>query len=140
MKQNAVELLRSSNLRQTGPRIAILMAMMKANAPVTQEQIAEQLGPLAPNKTTIYRTLMNLVKKNLVHKAYIEGRTWHFELAHHCGQHQCHPHFTCSQCLQTRCIPGVSAPLIKLPEGFTMHRQQIRIEGLCSVCRNKNRR
>jgi Fur family ferric uptake transcriptional regulator len=138
MKQKAIELLRSSKLRQTAPRIAILTAMLRANVPVTQEQIAEQIGHSAPNKTTIYRTLMSLVEKNLVHKAFLEERTWHFELAHHCGQRQCHPHFTCSQCLQTQCMNGVTAPLVELPAGFTMHRQQIRIEGLCSTCRKKD--
>ena len=138
MKEEAIKILRSSKLRQTAPRIAILTAMLQANAPLTQEQIAEHIGPSAPNKTTIYRTLMNLVEKNLVHKAFLHERTWHFELAHHCGQHQCHPHFTCSQCRQTQCMTSVSAPLIKLPEGFQIHRQQIRIEGLCSTCLKKN--
>lgn len=136
MNQKAVELLHASNLRRTEPRIAILAAMLKANAPVTQEQIAKYIGPSAPNKTTIYRTLMNLVEKDLVHRAYLEDRTWHFELAHHCGVHQCHPHFTCSQCQQTQCLPQVAVPLIELPDGYIMQRQQVRVEGVCSSCRN----
>ena len=44
MKQKAVELLSSVNLRQTQPRVAILEILLKADAPVTQEQIAEQIG------------------------------------------------------------------------------------------------
>ncbi|MBL7215682.1 MAG: transcriptional repressor [Phycisphaerae bacterium] len=135
MKQKAIELLNSVNLRQTQPRVAILTVLLKAPAPVTQEQIAEQIGDSAPNKTTIYRTLMNLVEKDLVHKAYLQERTWHFELAHHCGQHQCHPHFTCSECQQTQCLPEVSMPLVKLPKGYVMERQQVRIEGICCDCR-----
>ena len=137
MIQKAAALLNSVNLRQTQPRIEILSALLKASAPVTQEQIAEQIGISAPNKTTIYRTLMNLVDKNLVHKAYLEERTWHFELAHHCGEHQCHPHFTCSSCQQTRCLPEVSMPLVQLPKGYVMERQQVRIEGVCCDCREK---
>ena len=135
MKQKAVELLNSVNLRQTQPRVAILDILLKADTPVTQEQIAEQIGDFAPNKTTIYRTLMNLVEKNLVHKAYLEERTWHFELAHHCGEHQCHPHFTCSQCQQTQCLPELAMPLVQLPKGYVMQRQQVRVEGICSNCR-----
>ncbi|HOK95354.1 MAG TPA: transcriptional repressor [Anaerohalosphaeraceae bacterium] len=137
MKQKAIDLLRSSNLRRTEPRIAILVAMLKADAPLTQEQIAEHIGGQPPNKTTIYRTLMNLVQKNLVHRVFVEERTWHFELAHHCSLHQCHPHFTCRRCLQTQCLTDVAVPLLQLPEGYTIHRQQIRIEGICSACRNK---
>lgn len=110
---------------------------MVADAPLTREQIAERIGEAAPNKTTIYRTLMSLVGKGLVHEAYVEERTRHFELAHHCGEHQCHPHFTCTQCRQTHCMMEVSAPLVELPKGWRMERQQIRIEGVCSACTKK---
>lgn len=137
LTQKAINLLKSANLRRTSPRLAILHALLEAQSPLTQDQIAEQLGSDAPNKTTIYRTLMYLVEKDLVHKAYVEERTWHYELAHHCGKHQCHPHFTCSQCQQTECLTDVHAPLVELPEGYTMQRQQIRIEGICQNCKNK---
>lgn len=137
MNQKAAALLNSVNLRQTQPRVAILTVLLTADAPLSQEQIAEQIGTAAPNKTTIYRNLMNLVDKNLVHKAYLEERTWHFELAHHCGRHQCHPHFTCSVCQQTQCLPEVAMPLVELPENYVMQRQQVRIEGICGDCRKK---
>ncbi len=50
MKQKAIELLNSAHLRQTQPRVAILNALLASGAPVTQEQIAEQIGTSAPNK------------------------------------------------------------------------------------------
>lgn len=138
MTQKAATLLHSVGLRQTRPRVDILKVLLTAQSPVTQEQIATRIGPAAPNKTTIYRTLMNLVEKDLVHKAFLQQRTWHFELAHHCGRLQCHPHFTCSRCRRTQCLPEVSMPLVQLPEGYTMQRQQVRIEGICANCRNKS--
>ena len=134
MNHKAIELLRSVHLRQTGPRLAILNVLLSAKAPLAREQITEQIGADAPNKTTIYRTLTHLVEKNLVHQAYLEDRTWHFELAHQCGKHQCHPHFTCHQCRKTQCLTGVKSPLVELPEGFVMQRQQIHIEGICEKC------
>lgn len=134
MKNNAIQLLESVRLRQTAPRLAILEVLLKAKAPLTREQIAEQIGADAPNKTTIYRTLTHLVDKNLVHQAYLEDRTGHYELAHNCGKHQCHPHFTCSQCEQTVCMTEVFAPIVELPKGFTLQRQQIRLEGICDKC------
>ncbi len=136
MKEKACELLNTAGLRQTAPRIAIVRAMLKATAPLTQEQIAEQLGQTAPNKTTIYRTLMHLVEKNVVHEAFTQERSQYFELAHHCGKIQCHPHFTCVRCSRTHCLTGASAPLVELPEGFSMQRQQISIEGICPKCKN----
>lgn len=136
MKGKAIHILKTARLRQTTPRIAILSALLEAHHPVTQEQIAEQIGTDAPNKTTIYRNLMHLVEKNLVHEAYIEERSQYFELAHHCGKVQCHPHFTCSRCKATFCLTDVTAPLVEIPEGFSMQRQQIRIEGICPECKN----
>lgn len=134
MRDKATELLHTAKLRQTEPRIAIVRTLLAAGAPLTQEQIAEHIGPSAPNKTTIYRTLVQLLEKNVVHEAYLEERSQYYELAHHCGKHQCHPHFTCTQCQETCCLTGVSSPLVELPKGFSMQRQQIRIEGVCDKC------
>jgi Fur family ferric uptake transcriptional regulator len=139
MKNKAVELLESACLRQTSPRLAILEVLLTAKAPLTREQIADKIGADAPNTTTIYRTLTQLVEKNLVHQAYLEDRTWHFELAHNCSKHQCHPHFTCVHCEQTHCLTGVSTPLVELPKGFSTQRQQIHIDGVCPDCRRMNK-
>ncbi|MEN8126883.1 MAG: transcriptional repressor [Planctomycetota bacterium] len=138
MQDKAAELLHSAKLRQTEPRLAILRALLKADTPLTQEQIADQTGPDAPNKTTIYRTLTQLVEKNLVHQAYLDDRTAHFELAHHCSEHQCHPHFTCRQCRQTQCLTGIKSPLVQLPKGYTIERQQIHIDGICEKCQHRS--
>lgn len=135
MRNKAINVLQAAKLRQTEPRIAIISTMLASEHPLTQEQIAEQIGTEAPNKTTIYRNLMHLVEKNVVHEAYMEERSQYFELAHHCGKVQCHPHFTCSRCHRTLCLTGVAAPLVDLPEGFSMQRQQIRIEGICPKCK-----
>jgi len=138
MTHKPLELLQSVNLRQTAPRLAILRVLLNADSPLTQEQIADQIGPDAPNKTTIYRTLTHLVETNLVHQVYLEDRTWHFELAHQCGTHQCHPHFKCSECLRTQCLTGIHSPLVELPDGFQMQRQQVHIEGICPDCQTKS--
>lgn len=135
-KDNAIALLKQAHLRITVPRAAVLTALLAADRPLTQEQIAERLGADSPNKTTIYRTLVSLMEQNLIHKAYIKDRVWHFEPAHHCGEHQCHPHFTCLRCNQTQCLTSIHPPLIKgLPDGYRILRQQIRLEGLCDKCR-----
>jgi Fur family ferric uptake transcriptional regulator len=130
-------LLREKGLRVTAPRLTILSALLEAGSPLTESQLAVRLGDTAPDKTTIYRTLMSLVEADLVHKAFVQHRQWYFEPAHHCTTHQCHPHFTCIRCDQTVCLHDVNTPLIQLPKGMTMTRQQIRIEGVCATCREK---
>jgi len=122
--------LRDKQLRTTAPRVAVMRVLLEAGCPLTQHQIAERLGTASPNKTTIYRTLVSLMEANLAHKAFVQQRQWHFEPAH-----QCHPHFTCTRCQRTECLYDVAIPLVQLPEGLTMQRQQIRIEGICADCR-----
>jgi Fur family ferric uptake transcriptional regulator len=134
MNNEAAKMLESADLRQTSPRLAILQVLLDADRPLTQDEIAENIGTDTPNKTTIYRTLTHLIEKDLVHQAYLEDRTWHFELAHQCGKHQCHPHFTCRQCQKTQCLTEVTGAMVNLPKGFKMQRQQIHIEGICPNC------
>lgn len=134
-RERAAALLHKKRLRITTPRLAVMGTLLDAGCPLTQHQIAERLGPASPNKTTIYRTLVSLMEADLAHKAFVQQRQWYFELAHHCTAHQCHPHFTCTHCHRTECLYDVAVPLVKLPEGLTLQRQQLRIEGLCSHCK-----
>lgn len=135
------DLLRSGNLRRTVPRVTILSALLKAHKPLTQDQISASLAPTIPNKVTIYRALESFCKAGLVHKAFMQKRTWHYELADKCTESQCHPHFTCKKCGVTQCLTKLSLPLVKgLNSGFIIHRQQVRLEGLCPRCVGKKGR
>ncbi len=128
-------MLKAAKLYCTKVRIAILKVLMRTDKPLSQEQIARRLGKKHFDKVTIYRTLESLLKVGLVHKAFIEKRAWHFELAHNCTESQCHPHFTCTNCGGTHCLIEISLPMAKSPhKGFVIHRQQVRLEGLCPAC------
>jgi Fur family ferric uptake transcriptional regulator len=140
-KQRIEKLLASADLRRTRPRAAILNVLLHARKPLTQDQIAARLSPAIPNKVTIYRTLESFRKSGLVHKAFMHKRAWHFELADKCTEVQCHPHFTCKKCGATSCLVGLPVSIVEgLKEGFVIHRQQIRLEGLCPRCGGKKGR
>ncbi len=128
------ELLSSEGLRVTAPRAAVLQVLLDAARPLTREQIAEKLGGLAPNKVTIYRILEALVEADIVHKAFLQDRTWHFEAAHRCSEHQCHPHFSCTRCGRTDCLTEVKMPLAPGPAGYKIEHQRVQLEGLCPKC------
>jgi Fur family ferric uptake transcriptional regulator len=135
IKRKARELLHSVNLRRTSPRVAILAVLLGADRPLAQQQIAAKLGAHRPDRVTTYRTLETFVKAGIVHKAFLQDRKWHFELAHNCTENQCHPHFTCNNCGQTHCLPEMSLPMAKSPrKGFIIRHQQTRFEGLCPEC------
>jgi Fur family ferric uptake transcriptional regulator len=135
LDKRACKMLKTADLYRTQGRITILKVLMKAGKPLSQEQIAKRSGKRQLDKVTIYRTLESLLKVGLVHKVFVAERAWHFELSHNCTEKQCHPHFTCTSCGNTHCLTGMSLPMAKSPhKGFIIHRQQVRLEGLCPAC------
>jgi Fur family ferric uptake transcriptional regulator len=131
----ARKILKATRLYRTECRVAVLKALMKAGRPLTQEQIAQRAGKKQLDKVTIYRTLGSLFKVGAIHKAFIQERAWHFELANRCSESQCHPHFTCTSCGVTHCLTEMSLPMAKSPhKGFIIRRQEVRLEGLCPEC------
>ena len=131
----AREMLKAAKLYCTAGRVAILIVLMKAGKPLSQDQIARRSEKEHFDKVTIYRTLESLLGVGLVHKVFIDKRARHFELSHNCTESQCHPHFTCTRCGDTTCLMGVTFPMAKSPyKGFVIHRQQVRLEGLCPAC------
>jgi len=128
-------MLKAAKLYCTEVRIAILNVLMETDKPLSQEQIAHGLGGKHFDKVTIYRTLESLLKVGLVHKAFMDKRACHFELANNCTESQCHPHFTCTNCGKTHCLMEMSLPMAQSPhKGFIIRRQQVRLEGLCPAC------
>jgi len=132
---NVCKMLKAARLYCTDGRVAVLKALLRADKPLSQDQIAKRLGKKRYNKVTIYRTLGSLSKAGLVHRAFMDKRAWHFELAHNCTETQCHPHFTCTSCGATHCLTQMSLPMAKRPpKGFVVRRQQVHLEGLCPAC------
>jgi Fur family ferric uptake transcriptional regulator len=131
----AKEILRAANCNFTKAQLLIMQHLLKAHKPLSREELAQKLGANCPDKVTVYRIMEKFCKNNMVHKVYLKGRAWKYELPHNCTEKQCHPHFTCTNCGETFCLTGRSLPLIKgLHKGFVVHRQQVRVEGLCSSC------
>lgn len=138
-KQNpdtqARTMLKAARLYCTPGRVAILNVLLKAGKPLSQDQVARRCGPGRFDKVTIYRTLASLLEVGLVHKVFVDKRARHYELAHNCTERQCHPHFTCTSCGDTHCLTEISLPMAQSPyKGFIIHRQQVRLEGLCPGC------
>jgi len=135
IKENIDSLLNSAKLKRTGPRRMVLEVLLNAAQPQTADEIVSLLGEVCPNRVTVYRTLENLVVSGLVHKAFVEERSQYYELADKCGEHQCHPHFVCTDCGHTRCLHDVLVPMAtSAPAGFVIERQQVRLQGLCPKC------
>jgi len=133
-RQKVQQMLKSARLRRTKARSDILAALLNADRPLTREQIAEAIGACSPNKVTIYRALEAFVAADIVHKAFVQDRTWYFELSHHCTADQCHPHFSCRSCGRTDCLPELSIPMPRDSGGYIIQHQRVQLEGLCPEC------
>ena len=139
MKNNsdkqAREMLKAAKLYCTKHRITILKVLLRTKRPLSQDQIARRCGQKHFDKVTIYRTFESLLKAGLIHKAFVDKRASHFELAHNCTEKQCHPHFTCTSCGNTHCLMDMSLPMAASPyKGFVIKRQKVHLEGLCPMC------
>jgi Fur family ferric uptake transcriptional regulator len=131
----AKEILKTAGFNSTKAQILVLQELLKAGKPLSREELAARLGEKCPDKVTVYRIMERFCAGNIVHKVYLMSRAWKYELAHNCMEKQCHPHFTCTNCSKTFCLTGLFLPMVKgLKKGFVVHRQQVRIEGLCSSC------
>lgn len=140
LKRQAEKLLESAALKKTCSRRAIIAVLLDSSGPMRQDEISARLGGNGPNKVTVYRTLETLVGAGVVHKAFLQDRTWHFELADHCTAKQCHPHFTCTNCEQTHCLPDISIPMARSPyKGFVIEHQRVQLDGLCPDCSSEER-
>ncbi len=139
-KHSTQEMLLAAGLRKTKPRAAVLEALTAANGPLSCDEIAELVGSAAANRVTVYRTIESLVAAGVVHQAYLQDRTWRYELGHQCSKHQCHPHFTCTSCGQTSCLPGVEVPMPTAPvQGYVVSHQRVQWEGVCPECEEKSK-
>jgi Fur family ferric uptake transcriptional regulator len=135
IKEKINKMLDSAKLKRTEPRKMILRVLLKAAGPKSADEIISTIGKSGPNKVTVYRTLESMAETGMVHRAFVDGRSRYYELGDKCTEHQCHPHFVCTDCGRTQCLPNVSVPMASsAPAGFVIFRQQVRLEGLCPDC------
>jgi Fur family ferric uptake transcriptional regulator len=131
----AEEVLRARKLRITKGRVMVLSLLLKARRPLSQKEVMERTGG-ALDRVSVYRILHVLSGADIIHRAYVEGRSWVFESAHRCGEHHCHPHFSCRNCGATTCLEDIEIFLKgNIKKGFLVERQKVLIEGLCPECR-----
>lgn len=136
--KNPEMILRQNGQRVTQSRAAILTVLINANRPMTSEQICTAIDDQEINKVTVYRNLEIFVDADIVHKAFVHDRSWHYELADNCSSHQCHPHFRCINCGRNHCFKNARPPMFEPSEpGFVIKHQKVQLEGLCPKCSEK---
>jgi len=131
--------LKVTGLRLTKPRRVILDYIHDKSEHITAEEIITHVHEKLPrvNKSTIYRTLELLEKKQCVFKSESPGRT----IYHHAEEGH-HHHLMCSKCGRTiDCDEYLFAPLkrtIAKKYGFIADLNHVVMSGLCKNCINQS--
>jgi Fur family ferric uptake transcriptional regulator len=129
-------LLGSVSLRVTSVRTAVLGELLKYGRPVSHADLWRRKKIRAFNRVTVYRTLLSLQGKAIVHAVQGTDGVWRY-CAHAPSQDQCpgnHPHFVCKKCRRMSCLLGQTMPYVEVPEGTVVEAKQFVVYGICAEC------
>ncbi len=132
--------LQELGVRRTALRLALLEALgSEARAFTAGELLGRIRQQRRVNKVTVYRLLEEFTGLGLVRRVPAEGKAGLYELA---GEHHPpHPHFQCRVCGGVQCLEPVPMgeiwSLLKGPLGHRADRLEIRVAGLCRLCRTQ---
>ena len=127
--------IRAAGERVTGPRCAVLAALLDAESALTHHEIKATLARGEPvDRVTVYRVLDWLVALGLAHRIPGDDRAWRFHASRGASAGP-HAHFTCSRCGRTVCLEDVAVPAdLSVPHGFVPHGVEVTVKGLCAAC------
>jgi len=135
----ARERLRRAGLRSTSCRVAVVQYLAGVAMPHSHAEVADELVPAGFDKTTIYRSLVELSEAGIAARLDLGDHVWRFELlSEGHKQHVEHPHFVCNTCGKVECLPdlnieySLSESAVKDSFGEV---QEVLLKGLCATCR-----
>ncbi len=132
----ALQILKDAGLRKTPCRLQMLDLLLQEGRAISHSEFELHLEAI--DRVTIYRTLHTFERKGLLHKVIDGQNQSKFALcSHSCDEKEHrdeHIHFHCENCDKTRCLDELGIPEIVLPVGYSAHRANYMIEGICAEC------
>lgn len=140
MSQFCKDVFKTTGLRRTPIREALLNLLSQVHQPLSHTDIISQKRMAEFDRVTIYRTLDTLQKAGLLHKILGADGIWRFcfhtiDSETNCGGN--HIHFMCDNCHTMSCLPDQPLPWISEPAGAVIHSKQLVVRGLCALCNSK---
>ncbi len=129
--------LRRAGLRVTPARLAVLRALRARTAPASHADLAAALGDAVPDRATVYRNLVELVKAGLARRRDLGDHVWRFEAAGARPGGREHPHFLCTACGSLACLDTLKVELrrgARVPRALKEDAVEILVKGLCDGC------
>lgn len=134
---DATARLKSHDLRVTKIRLAILESLSEGHSAKPYAELQESLSDF--DRTTLYRTLLALIDKGLIHKALEENGESYYALCGGCttqAHTHDHIHFKCKVCGTVQCIHLPKDLNIPLPN-LAVDEINITAKGTCNSCQMK---
>jgi Fur family ferric uptake transcriptional regulator len=131
------DMIRQAGLRSTQARAAILEKLYAANGPLTHAQVADDLESRGFDKTTVYRSLVEMAEAGLLSRMELGDHVWRYELRGSEPGEAEHLHFLCVDCGKINCLPEMTvdaalAPALKRAAGGTI--SDVLLKGHCRAC------
>lgn len=133
--------LRTSGLRSTAPRLAVLRELEAAASPCSHAELADKLVQEGFDRATVYRNLIDLTEAGLVQRSDHGDHIWRFELLRTGtstdGAPHSHPHFVCTECGSVSCLPENAIRISAsrgTPRALERRAVEVQLKGACDVC------
>lgn len=129
--------LKSAGLRITQPRVAILEALIRRNAPASIEQLHRDLASDACDLVTVYRCLAVFEELGLVRRCFFHNGAGLYEINLDDSHHY---HIVCKSCGK---VERIDASLTDTTErmlrerGYDQVTHLVEFFGVCPDCRKK---
>lgn len=133
-------ILKSTDLKTTKSRLAILKILDKSSEPMTAEDIHSLVvKEVNMSLSTTYRTLGTLAEKGILLKNLSQDGKTYYQINNHQHKHQ----LVCTLCSET--VPIEDCPLTTLEEnltqktGFVITGHSLEFLGICPKCTDNMR-
>lgn len=133
--KEARETIRATGLRSTPARVATLLALQNAEAPLTHAEVADLIESLGADKATVLRNLSDLVGAGLARRTEVGDRLWRYEAAYPKDKTGGHPHFLCIDCGAVKCLDDLELTASSRRSSDKVGSvTEILLKGHCSEC------
>lgn len=136
MSKELKSILKSHQLRITDCRIDVMQFFMDKKGALSQGDLERQFDQY--DRVTLYRTLNSFLESGILHKIPNESGTATYGLCHDtCTPEKHfhnHIHFKCNMCGQIECLDDKEVPNVSVPQGYTMERVNLIVDGVCRAC------
>ena len=128
-------------LRRGGPRVAVLRLLADTDRPLSHGEVVEAFPDGDWDQATLYRNLVALAEAGLARVASQVGGVVRYVLQDDDGDGHLHPHFSCRECGDVQCLPGMGLT----PPADPRWRQalqdvDLQVVGRCPNCRRRRGR